>query len=94
MATFGLVEFAQKLVTLSSLWSLGDFFEKKFDFSDDEYVEFSKLTQDKVGQKIKLVNNVHKYIDGQNFIDTRAEPSTQQFYSHQLLEYFIGVIIS
>jgi len=30
------------------LWSIGEFFERKMDFNDSEYVEFSKLRQDKV----------------------------------------------
>ena len=32
----------------SGLWSLGEFFESKMLFQDDDYVEFAKLTQDKV----------------------------------------------
>lgn len=32
----------------SGLWSLGEFFESKMSFRDEEYVEFSKLTQNKV----------------------------------------------
>ena len=32
----------------SGLWSLGEFFESKMAFNDDDYVEFAKLTQDKV----------------------------------------------
>ena len=32
----------------SKLWSLGEFFETKLTFKDDDYVEFSKVNQDKV----------------------------------------------
>ena len=32
----------------SILWSLGEFFDKKLIFKDDDYAEFSKLNQDKV----------------------------------------------
>ena len=32
----------------SILWSLGEFFDKKLVFKDDDYAEFSKLNQDKV----------------------------------------------
>ena len=32
----------------SGLWSLGEFFESKMLFNDDDYVEFAKMTQDKV----------------------------------------------
>ena len=32
----------------SRLWSLGEFFESKITFKDDDYVEFSKVNQDKV----------------------------------------------
>jgi HIV-1 Vpr-binding protein len=29
----------------SKLWSMGEFFEEKFEFKDEEYLEFSKLKQ-------------------------------------------------
>ena len=32
----------------SCLWSMGEFFENKISFMEEEYVEFSKLNQDKV----------------------------------------------
>ena len=32
----------------SKLWSLGEFFETKLTFKDDDYVEFSKVNQDKI----------------------------------------------
>ena len=35
-------------VPYSSLWSMGEFFETKLTFRDEEYVEFSKSTQDMV----------------------------------------------
>ena len=38
----------------SKLWSTGEFFEEKCEYSEDEYVEFSNLNQDKVG----LLENV------------------------------------
>ena len=29
----------------SKIWAMGEFFEEKFEFKDEEYLEFSKLTQ-------------------------------------------------
>merc|ERR1719219_2414218 len=44
----------------SKLWSLGEFFTEKYQFKDEEYLEFSKLTEDKlIGTRMDGVATVY-----------------------------------
>ncbi len=45
-----LIFFSSWRTPYSCLWSLGQWFEQKMSFREDEYVEFSKLKQDMVSK--------------------------------------------
>merc|ERR1712223_662959 len=49
----------------SRLWSLGEFFEPKLTFKDDDYVEFSKLNQDKVIATQNEIATIYDIVTGQ-----------------------------
>lgn len=49
----------------SRLWSLGEFFEPKLTFKDDDYVEFSKANQDKVITTQNEIATIYDITTGQ-----------------------------
>ena len=50
----------------SKLWSMGDFFTEKYKFKDEEYLEFSKVTEDKlIGTQMDGVATVYDVETGQ-----------------------------
>jgi len=64
----------------SKLWSVGDFFDEKKQFKDEEYLEFSCLVQDKlVGTQADGVATVYDLHTGQ--LNRTLKPTSSNSYS-------------
>lgn len=63
----------------SCLWSVGDFFDMKHSFEDDEYVEFSKTTQDKIVGTQGETATVYDVATGKRLM--KLTPNTSNHYS-------------
>ena len=64
----------------SKLWSVGNFFDEKQQFKDEEYLEFSCLVQDKlVGTQPEGVATVYDLLSGQ--LTRTMVPAVSNLYS-------------
>ncbi|KAK2725316.1 DDB1- and CUL4-associated factor 1-like isoform X2 [Artemia franciscana] len=60
---------------LSALWSMGEFFDLKYSFDDEESLEFSKMTQDKVVGTRNEVATIYDVNTGQSLMSLKPTSS-------------------
>ncbi|XP_069696548.1 DDB1- and CUL4-associated factor 1 isoform X2 [Periplaneta americana] len=62
---------------LSALWSTNKYFEMKFPFEEEEYVEFSKLTQDRIIGTKGEIATTYDVATGKKIMTLRTQISNQ-----------------
>ena len=71
----------------SKLWKVGDFFDEKKQFKDEEYLEFSCLVQDKVvGTQSNGVATVYDLNTGQ--LSRTLKPTSSNAYSRNRYSHY------
>lgn len=63
----------------SCLWAVGDFFDVKYSFEEEEYVEFSKTVQDKIVGTKGETATIYDVATGKKLLS--LTPTTSNSYS-------------
>jgi HIV-1 Vpr-binding protein len=78
----------------SRLWSLGEFFETKLTFKDEDYVEFSKVNQDKVIATQNEIATIYDIATGEKIRELKPQISNNYIKNRATFDPFDDLVLN